>query len=497
MPSTAADDAWNRLTTRLQEVADLDGISGVLGWDQHVWMPPGGAGYRGRQRALLSRLRHERLADPTIGDWLATLADDPGSMADPVRAAAVRNLSRHHARVTRLPARLVEAQARAHADTFQAWRAARDTGDDDALLQGLQTVFSLAREEAACVDPDKPPYDVLIAPYDPGRGSAELTALFDRLVDGLTALLDALDQPSAAPPPLPLPVDVQRRVHRRVLVGLGFDMQRGRLDEAPHPFTMGIGPRDVRLTTRYAADDLLPGLLGTVHEAGHGMYEQGLPEDLRGTTIDSAASTGMHESQSRFWENVIGRSMPFMQWLAGLIQDEGGGRIDPVDLHASANRVRRSLIRVDADEVTYNLHIAFRYQLELALLDDRLAVMDLPDAWDDACQRTVGARPADAAQGYLQDMHWSTGLIGYFPSYTLGNLYAAAFSARMQQDLPTMWDDVAAGQLGGILGWLRDRVHRRGHLLDAPDLLAQVCGPIDPVDAFLAHLRRRHGLPEA
>jgi len=491
--SSPADQAWQALTAHMLEIMDLDGIDGVLGWDQHVWMPGAGAEYRGRQSALISRLRHERMSDPVVGDWLTVLTEDDASMADPVRAAAVRNLGRTTARLKKIPASLVEAQAKANTVAFGAWLEAREQDAVGPFLPALSEVVRLAREEARCVADGRPLYDGLVEPHDPGVDTAALSALFDRLVPGLQALLDQIPTDGDTPAPLAVSVDAQRRIHRRVVQALGFDLDRGRLDESPHPFTMGIGPRDVRLTTRYNADDLLAGLLGTVHEAGHGMYEQGVPEDLRGTSVGQAASTGLHESQSRFWENVVGRSRPFMGWLSGIIAEETGQDVSADALLAQANHVRRSLIRVEADEVTYNLHIALRFQLERDLIEGRLQVDDIADAWDDTCEAFLGLRPPSARQGVLQDVHWSTGLLGYFPSYTLGNVYAGALTSAVQAALPGMWTDVAAGRFEGILGWLREHVHSRGHLVDAPELVAQVTGGADPVDSLLAHLRQRHG----
>lgn len=492
---TTVQSAWKKLTTRALELQDLGGITGMLEWDQHVWMPPAGGEYRGRQKALMSRLRHEAMIDPALGDWLGEVGADAASMTDPVRVAAVRNLRRERDRALKLPAALVAAQAQATSDGFAAWVAARQADDFAGFQAPLQHIIDLARQEAACLGPTDHPYDALVEHYDPGLDQAALTALFDPLT---AALVDLLERIRSAPPlarhPLAVPVEAQQRIHRRVVEALGFDLSRGRLDQAPHPFTMGIGPRDVRLTTRYDESDLLAGLLATVHEAGHGMYEQGLPEALAGTTVDTAASTGVHESQSRFWENVIGRSRPFLAWLVELVREEAGIEADLDAVYASANRVAPSHIRVEADEVTYNLHIALRAGLEAALLAGELDVADLPGEWDERAQALLGIRPEKLSQGVLQDVHWGAGLIGYFPSYTLGNLYAALLTERIEADLPDLWARVAEADLAPILSWMREKVHARGHLVDGPQLIDELAPGRDLVAALVDHLEGRHGV---
>jgi carboxypeptidase Taq len=318
---------------------------------------------------------------------------------------------------------------------------------------------------------------------------------FERLRTGLSALLRAI---AARPPipPRPVALDSARQVplHKEITAALGYDYAAGRLDFAEHPFSISLGAGDVRITTHLHDDDLLGGLSGSVHEAGHAMYEQGLPRDKVGSGIEGAASMGMHESQSRFWENWIGRSRPFLGWLAGRLAVSAPElHADADALYREANRVSPGLIRIYADEVTYNLHIIVRFELELALFEGRLAVRDLPVAWREKYREYLGIEPKTDREGVLQDVHWSGAAFGYFPSYTLGNLYAASIARAVEAAVPDLWAGVAAGQFAPILGWLRENLHRHGHVWDAPELVRRAVGERDAVQDLLDHLWARHG----
>lgn len=494
--SLSADQAWQSIQGRVRELEALSGAMGVLEWDQQVWMPRGGAEYRGQQQALLQGLAHERVAAPEVGDWLGALRADAGTAADPVRRAALRNLGRSHARAVQVPADLVRAMAEASSRGFADWMTAREADDFAPFAASLTELVRLQRQKVACFAPAAHPYDHLVGEYDPGATTADLRALFVRLEEHLAGFVQAATTSGVAPAALNLevPVEAQRRLSMRIIKALGFDLGCGRLDESEHPFSMGIGPKDVRLTTHYKPSDLLSSLGGTIHECGHGMYEQGLPEAMAGTTLRAAAGFGLHESQSRFWENMIGRSQAFCEWLAPMVREEvPGSTVSADQLYGAANCVRASLIRIEADEATYNLHILVRFQLETALLEGALEVADLPAAWDAAYQRLLGVRAPSPKKGVLQDVHWSAGLFGYFPSYTIGNLYAAGFTRAMEAALPGMWTQVERGEFQDILGWLRTHVHQRGHEVDPPQVYSDAAGPGDPVDDLMAHLRRRHG----
>ena len=483
--------AWELMRGRVGELEALDEVAQLLEWDQQTMMPAGGASHRGKHLAAISGLQHARVAEPVVGEWLGTLSDS----SDPVHQAAVRNLRRLHERAVRVPVNLVQRIAEASNTGFVAWLEAKQSNDFSIFQPALETLLALRKEEVAHLGPADHPYDHLLDVYDPGSTTAELRPMFARLSEALSSFIfEVSDKEGPAPLTASFDVQGQARLSQQILDRIGFRTQDGRLDVAAHPFTVAMGTSDVRLTTRYHPDEILSGLGSTIHEAGHGMYEQGLPVKWASTGLAQAAGMGMHESQSRFWENVIGRSLPFFQWLAPMMNEIWPGQaVSAQALYGAANRVQPSLIRVEADEATYNLHIVIRFELEIALLSGELEVRDLPEAWNAAYQRVLGVHATGAAQGVLQDVHWSNGLFGYFPSYTIGNLYASSFRFEMEADLPEMWTQVAQGQFEDVLAWLRAKVHDQGHSLDAPDIFRQAVGERDPVADLMAHLRGRHG----
>jgi carboxypeptidase Taq len=469
----------------------LEGIGGTLAWDEQTMMPKKASALRGAQQAALASIVHSGITDPRLGDWLAAIA----SASDPVEAACFRNLSRDHRREKRVPAKLVDELARARSDGFAAWIDAKKTSDFRTFLPRLERLLDLSRRRAAAIDDARHPYDVLLEEFDPGTTVVSLRSLFGRLRDGLVPLLEAI----ATHDPMP-GIDVeldpvgQERLHREIAAALGYDFDGGRLDHAEHPFTSGMGEGDVRITTHIVRDNLLSGLSGTIHETGHALYEQGLPHEHAGTTVAKAASFGLHESQSRFWENFIGRSDAFSRWLAPRVEEHfPGAGIDADALFRAQNRVSRGLIRVRADEVTYNLHIIVRFELELALFEGTLKASELPEAWDARYREYLGVTPPDAAQGVLQDVHWSGAAFGYFPSYTLGNLYAASLGRALEEALPDLWTRVEAGDFAPILAFLRERVHSVGHLHEAPEIVRAAVGERDHVEDLVGYLWGRHG----
>ncbi len=480
--------AWQRLRERFEEIEAISQAMGLLEWDHQTHMPPRGAAARGHQLAALAAIQHSKLTDPVIGELLGELTD----ATDPVIAAGVRNATRHYTRAVALPTALVSALSEACTAGHAGWMAAREANDFAPFAASLARIVELTQQKIACYGDAAHPYDHLLSEHDPGTTTAGLRPMFSQLSEALVPLVDRITA-APTPPPLSLtaPLEGMRALNRAVVEALGFDLAAGRLDEAEHPFTLGITPADVRLTTHYHLDDLLGTLAGTIHETGHGLYEQGRP-DRAGTWTDGAAGMGMHESQSRFWENCIGRSLPFCRWLVGQLDATMPGHgLHAERLFTAANRVERSLVRIHADELTYNLHIIVRFELELALVSGDLHVSALPGVWDDTYHRIVGVRPPDARQGVLQDVHWSAGLLGYFPSYTIGNLYAASYKAVLEQQLPDLWSQVEAGDFAPVLRWLREHIHSVGHLHDAPEIFAAAVGDRDPVEDLMAHLAER------
>ncbi|MGC6510209.1 MAG: carboxypeptidase M32 [Myxococcota bacterium] len=481
---------WEHFESHLNLLHNLQGAAGVLAWDQRTYMPPQGAGMRAAQSATLSGLYHKTLIDKNYGEVLHKLNDDNTINSSQERAVAVA--LRNYNKATKLPTEFVERFSGAKSAAHQAWVQAKTEDNFAAFAPHLRTLVDLSKTQAELLGGSDSLYDTLLDEYDQGMTVSFLKPMFQELGDGLSELVLGASQKEQ--PPLvttEFTTEELNRLNHRVIQDLGFDMTKGRLDESEHPFTLGIGPDDVRLTTHNHTKDLLGTLSGTIHECGHGMYEQGLPNHLRKLGLCHAAGCGIHESQSRFWENIIGSSMSFFQYLAPIIAEETGKMIDPQKLYNAANRVVPSLIRIYADETTYNLHIIIRFQLELALFSGELEPEDAEGAWADAYEQYLGIRPPNAQQGVLQDVHWSSAYFGYFPSYTLGNLFAASFKTVMNTDLPEMWKQVEKGQFSEILGWLRSRVHEQGFLTTQDKIVHAAVGEQNHVGNLLTHLKSR------
>ncbi|MFK7931671.1 MAG: carboxypeptidase M32 [Myxococcota bacterium] len=490
MDATAAFAAWTEQQLRRDT---LMGVSALLSWDQQTQMPTAGASGRSAQLALVGQMLHEW----SIAPERRRLVDLLQASSDPMHQRVASVARRHLDRAVKLPSELVRRMSEAESEGFAAWARAKEDDDFSTFAPHLQRSLDLSREKMNLIDPDRHPYDVALEDYDPGTTVETLRPLFSRLKGGLGELIRAIDGAPQFPEVLFGGAEAaQVALNRSVAESLGYDFGAGRLDVSAHPFTIELCRNDVRITTHFSESDVLVGLGGTIHEVGHALYEQGLPGDtpLKHTGLDRAASMGLHESQSRFWENAIGRSRPFCEWLAPQLRDQlGAGAPNGEQLFRQSNRVQPSLVRMFADEVTYNLHIIARFELELALFEGTLAVRDVPDAWRAMYQDTLGLAPPDDRVGCLQDVHWAHAAFGYFPSYTLGNLYAASLAATLQEAHPSLWQDVADGRFGPILSWLRENVHSRGSMLDAPDLIRDVCGERDAVEDFLAHVWGRHG----
>ena len=497
---TTAPKELAKLRERAAEIADLGGIGGLLLWDQNTLMPRGGAGARADQLEALERIQHERLTDPELGALLDTLetwaaSEDPDS--DEVRLIAALRRDQHKA--IRVPTALAAEMSSAAAHAQDAWMHARDARDFARFRPSLEHVLDLARRYAACFDGTGDfahPYDVLLDDYEPRLTTAELAALFERLQQELVPLVAASASGRNGTRTLPghHPVLSQHKLLAEVLTAVGFEAEHWRLDDTVHPFARSMAHTDVRLTTRWEEDDLAMAFYSCLHEFGHGLYERQMDPRHYRTTLAEATGLGVHESQSRLWENLVGRSRPFCEWSLPLLRAHLGGPYEAMDvdeLYRSVNRVELSLIRIEADETTYNLHIALRYELELALIEGRLEVKDLPEAWDEATHRLLGLEVPDLLHGVLQDIHWGAGMIGYFPTYTLGNLMAAQLWGALSAQLTEIEADIAAGNFAALREWLRENIHRHGRKYDSRELLRRATGEELRVEPFLDYLQAK------
>lgn len=488
--------AWERLLPRLIELVDIGSAVRLMSWDQAVMLPPKGAPARARAMATLQGFLHEKLTSPELGEIIEELVADDS--LDQVQRASTRNLKRDYDKATKVPPELVREIAEAEGLAYQAWTEARPANDFSKLQPHLEKMLDLKKQEADALGWENERYDALLDLFEPDMSAAEAEALFKDLIAGLKPLSEEiLATVPERPEFLGATYDpaAQMEFSQWLVHQLGFDTEAGRLDLSPHPFTAGLGKGDVRQTTRTIPDELMASIYATAHETGHALYEQGLPEEWSDLPVGSFPSLGMHESQSRLWENQVGRGRAFTSFMLPHLKErfpEELGAVSFDDFYRGVNDVRRTLIRVHADEVTYNLHVALRLEVELALFRDELEVKDLPDAWDDAMERHLGIRPPDAADGVLQDMHWSIGAWGYFPTYTLGTLYAAAFFAKAEDDLDGLDDDLSKGECGRLLQWLRDNVHSKAYLYSAKDLGEQVLGGELTVEPFLKHLQAKY-----
>ena len=486
---------YKELTNHLQDIQRLNGALALLGWDQEVTMPPRGARNRAGQRAALAGVVHERLTDPELGILLSEAAEDPD--LDAGWRANVRETTRLRERAIRLPESLVRDIAEAAALAQPEWVQARRDDDWSRFAVHLDRIVRLKRLEAVELDLGEEPYDALLDEFEPGARTTELLPVFTTLRASLTDLMSRLDTNPRPTDDLgsgPFPSVRQDALSRDVLAAIGYQFESGRLDVSAHPFTESMGPGDVRITTSYAEHDVLTGLWSSLHEGGHALYEQGLPEELRNTPAGQSVSLGIHESQSRLWENHVGRGRPFCTWLAPRLAATFPDRLGDLDadrLYRASNVVRPTPIRIEADEVTYNLHIILRFGIERALIAGDLDVAGVPDMWRSEARELLGLTITDDRTGPLQDIHWCLGALGYFPTYTLGNLYAAMFWNAARDDLPDLDQQLAAGDYRPLLAWLRKKIHTRGSILSARDICRNVTGHDLRVDDFVAYLNTK------
>ncbi|HEX6961860.1 MAG TPA: carboxypeptidase M32 [Lacipirellula sp.] len=493
-------NAYESLMAHARETAKLNSIAGLLEWDERTKMPPAAGEYRAEQISYLAGEVHKRQTDRRVGEWLSQLSDSPlAADSHSETGAVIRELRRQYDKKTKLPQALVEELSRTAVLGQQTWVEARKADSFATFKPILEKTLKLKREEAAALGYEATPYDALLDDYEPHAKTAEVSATLARLRDELTPLVAQIvsssQQPDASILKREFPVEAQEAFGKEAAAAIGFDFSAGRLDVTDHPFCGGAGPRDIRITTRYNTHDFGDAFFSILHEAGHGLYEQGLPPEHFGLPTGEAVSLGIHESQSRMWENQVGRSRAFWELFLPQAQTAftslQGVSLDA--FYAAVNEVRPSLIRVDADEVTYNLHILIRFELERAMIEDDLQAADLPAAWNEKYQKYLGITPPNDADGCLQDVHWSAGLFGYFPTYSLGNLYAGQFFAKASKDLGDLNAAFRRGEFAPLLEWLRTNIHRHGQRYTATELAANVTGNPLSHGPWMEQIRRKYG----
>ncbi|MFD2739291.1 carboxypeptidase M32 [Sulfitobacter aestuarii] len=482
--------AYDELMAFQRETEALAQIAGRLGWDQETVMPRGAAPQRGEEMAAIEGVLHARRMAPQVGEWLATI--DPDRLDDVARAQ-LRHIRRDFDRATKVPAALAARIARVTSQAQGSWAEARAADDFAAFAPVLAEVVALKREEGQALANGGDVYDAMLADYEPGTSGADLQAMFGALRPELTALRAAVRE-AEAPPILEGVFDesAQMKLTRQLARTFGYDMSRGRVDKAVHPFSSGSG-LDVRITTRTNAIDPFNCFYSTIHEVGHGAYEQNIDHAYLLTPLGQGVSMGVHESQSRIYENQLGRSRAFTSWLYAQMRDAFGdfGVADAETFYRIVNRVSDGFIRTEADELQYNLHVLMRLDLERALMRGDLLVDDLESAWNERFEADFGFPVDRPSNGVLQDVHWSVGLFGYFPTYSLGNVYAGCLYEALRRAVPTLDDDLAQGDTSSATGWLRQNVQTHGGLYEPRDTIARACGKTPDEAPLLGYLKAK------
>jgi carboxypeptidase Taq len=489
----------NRLKELLAEVSDLGKAASVLSWDQQVNMPPMGGEARGQQLATLSRIIQEKFTADEVGQLLGDLKKEfAGADADNDDAALIRVTARNYDKAKYVPPEFVAEQAIAATKGFATWVEARGKSDFSIFRPALEKNVELVEKYISFFPPTDHPYDVLLDDYEPGMKTAEVKAIFDGLRPKQVKLIKAIAGSKQVRDDF-----LHRKYNAQklwdfgvnVITQFGYDWKRGRQDKAPHPFETSFNVNDVRITTRFEKENPLAMLFSTIHESGHAMYEQGIDPRYERTPLAGGTSLAIHESQSRMWENLVGRSLPFWEHFFPALKKTFPTQLDGVSLktfYKAANKVQPSLIRVNADEATYNLHIMLRLELEIGMVEGTLAVKDLPEIWNARMQDYLGITPPDDARGVLQDIHWSYGSIGYFSTYALGNLVSAQLWEKINKDIRDLDDQIRKGQFGGLLGWLRKNIHQYGHKYDPQDLVQRVTGSKITPEPYVRYLTKKY-----
>lgn len=489
----------DQLKEILGEVADLGHATGLLGWDQQTYMPEGASEARGQQLATLGKLAHQKATAPLVGELLEALKGEYGG-ADPDsdEAALVRVAARDYDKAVRVPSEFVAEQAVVTTKAFEAWRESRSKSDFEIFRPHLEKVVDLVKRYITFFPPADHPYDVLLDDYEPGMKTADVQAIFDGLRPQQVRLIKAIAS---------RPQVNDKFLHRKfpekklwdfsadITRAFGYDWSRGRMDKAPHPFESSFSIDDVRITNRYEPRQPMATLFSAMHEAGHAMYEQGVNRSYERTSLVHGASLAVHESQSRMWENLVGRSKPFWELMYPRLKRAFPTQLSGVGLknfYSAINKVEPSTIRVNADEATYNLHIMLRLELEIKMVEGSVAIGDLPALWNAKMQEYLGIKPGNDADGVLQDVHWSYGSIGYFSTYALGNLISAQLWEKLRRDIGDLDGQVRAGKFEELLRWLRENIHRHGRKYNPQDLVQRVTGSRIAPDAYVRYLTTKY-----
>ena len=486
-----------QLKERLGEVEDIGRAASVLGWDQQVNMPPGGSEARGQQLATLSKIAQEKFIADEVGRLIDDLKKELDG-ADTDEAALVRVAARNYDKAKRVPPSFIAEQAIATSKAFDAWLEARGKSDFSIFQPHLEKVVELVHKYVSFFPPGDHPYDTLLDDYEPGMKTSDVKAIFDRLRPKQVKLIKAIAASKQVKSDFLFKKYNEKKLNDfgvQVITKFGYDWTRGRQDKAPHPFESNFSVNDVRITTRYEEENPLAMLFSTMHEAGHALYEQGVNPAYERTPLAGGTSLAIHESQSRMWENLVGRSLPFWEHFYPSFKKTFASQLEGVSLksfYRAINRVEPSFIRVNADEATYNLHIMLRLELEIGMVEGTIAVRDLPEIWNTKMQEYLGITPPNDAQGVLQDIHWSSGLIGYFSTYALGNLVSAQLWEKIKKDIQGLEDQIRKGDFSELLAWLRKNIHRHGQKYEPQRLVEMVTGSTISPEPYVRYLTKKY-----
>ncbi len=487
----SVDETYEVFLDHVRQYHYVGDAAGVLGWDQQVMMPEGGTPARSKQSSALSSVAHELLTDDDLAAWL----DELDGSVDDERQAVVREVRRSHERAVAVPEDLVKQLSEATSNALPVWERAKADDDFASFEETLEEIVALRREYAEAIDPDRDPYEVLFEDYEPYIDIDTAEEILTELREELPALIDAIAESDVEmTDPFEGTYDEQRQedLVREALDALNYNWDRGRLDTAAHPFSTGT-QFDARVTTRFSPEDPMGALGSTIHEFGHASYTLGLPEEHYGTPLGSSRNMTVHESQSRLWENHVGRSQPFWQLFSGAVADHLGVEASPDVFYQHANEVYDdNMIRVEADELTYHMHIVVRFEIERDLIRGDLEVSEIPQVWNDKMEEYLGIRPDTDSEGCLQDIHWTHGNFGYFPTYSLGSVLAAQLFAAAEDDLGSLDDDIEAGEFERLYGWLNENVHEHGCRYTTPDLIQQATGEAFTADYFLEYATEKY-----